>query len=155
MRPVPEGVAAFLSGKRYAVVGVSRRRNQPANAILRKLEGAGYEVAAVNPNASLVEGRAASPDVRGVPGKLDGVVFAAPPSAALGVVGQCAERGVPSLWFHRSFGTGSVSAEAVKEAEGFGIRCLVGGCPLMYCAPVDPVHRCFRWWLGLRGRVPG
>ena len=155
MSPVPVGVAAFLAGKRFAVVGVSRQRSQPANAILRKLEGAGYEVAAVNPNASLVEGRAPSPDVRSVPGRLDGVVFAAPPSAALGVVRQCAERGVPLLWFHRSFGTGSVSAEAVQEAETRGIRCLVGGCPLMYCPPVDPLHKCFRWWLRLGGKVPG
>jgi hypothetical protein len=31
---------------------------------------------------------------------------------------------------------------------------VVGGCPLMYCGPVDPFHRCMRAWLGWRGRVP-
>jgi hypothetical protein len=30
----------------------------------------------------------------------------------------------------------------------------VGGCPLMYCEPVDFGHRCMRAWLGWRGRLP-
>jgi hypothetical protein len=30
-----------------------------------------------------------------------------------------------------------------------------GGCPLMYCAPVDFGHRCMRWWLRRQGCVPG
>jgi hypothetical protein len=32
---------------------------------------------------------------------------------------------------------------------------IVGGCPLMYCQPVDFAHRCFRWWLRWQHRVPG
>jgi hypothetical protein len=36
-----------------------------------------------------------------------------------------------------------------------GIDCIVGGCPLMYYAPIDCGHRCIRWWLRLFGRVPG
>jgi uncharacterized protein len=62
---------------------------------------------------------------------------------------------VRQVWFHRSFGTGSVSGEAVRECNARRIQCIVGGCPLMYCEPVDLGHRCFRWWLRLRGRVPG
>ena len=68
---------------------------------------------------------------------------------------QSAGRGVKQVWFHRSFGGGSVSDAAVRECEARGISCLVGGCPLMYCEPVDPFHRCMRWWLRLGRRVPG
>jgi len=36
-----------------------------------------------------------------------------------------------------------------------GVEPIEGGCPLMYCQPVDPGHRFFRWWLRLRHRIPG
>jgi len=56
---------------------------------------------------------------------------------------------------HRGFGEGSVSNGAVEECKARGIQCIVGGCPLMYCEPVDFGHRCMKWWLRRKGRVPG
>jgi hypothetical protein len=35
-----------------------------------------------------------------------------------------------------------------------GVDCIVGGCPMMYCTPVDFAHRCMRWILKLQNRVP-
>jgi hypothetical protein len=70
------------------------------------------------------------------------------------VVRQCAELGIRQVWLHRSFGQGSVAEEAVRECERRGIRCLVGGCPMMYCEPVDFGHRCMRWVLKLQSRLP-
>lgn len=154
MPAVPEGIAEFLRGQRLVVAGVSRQPQQAANAIFRKLRDAGYEAIPVNPRAQTAEGAPCYPELAAVPGSVDGVVIATHPRAALDVVRQCAERGVGRVWFHRSFGTGSVSLEAVAECGARGIACIVGGCPLMYCGPVDPFHRCMRWWLRLRGRVP-
>jgi acyl-CoA synthetase (NDP forming) len=82
-------------------------------------------------------------------------VIATHPGASIEVVRQCAARGVGRVWLHRSFGEGSVSADAVRECEARGIRCIVGGCPLMYCPPIDLGHRCMRWLLRWQGRVPG
>jgi hypothetical protein len=155
MATVPGPVAEFLSGKRFAVAGVSRDPAQPANAVYRKLRDAGYEVFAINPNAAEVEGAKCHSDLASIPGPIDGVVIATHPAVSAGVVRQCAERGVRRVWFHRSFGEGSVSEEAIRECEARGIECIVGGCPLMYCAPVDLGHRCMRWWLRRQGRVPG
>jgi hypothetical protein len=58
------------------------------------------------------------------------------------------------VWFHRSFGKGSVSEEAIRARAAEGIECIVGGCPLMFCDRVDVGHRYMRWWLQRRGRVP-
>ncbi|HEM47356.1 MAG TPA: CoA-binding protein [Alphaproteobacteria bacterium] len=154
MAHVPEIVSEFLRGKRFAVAGVSREGNQPANAVYRRLWDRGYEVFPVNPSASEVEGAACFPDVGSIPGTLDGVVIVTPPRVSAEIVRQCAERGVERVWLHRSFGEGSVSDEAVRECEARGIHCIVGGCPLMFCAPVDPGHACMRWWLQRTGRVP-
>ena len=75
------------------------------------------------------------------------------PAMSAEVVRQASARGVTNVWFHRSFGDGSVSDEAVAECQARGIAPIVGGCPLMYCGNVDVAHRCFRWWLGMQRRV--
>jgi predicted CoA-binding protein len=154
MARLPESVAAFLRGQRLAVAGVSRQPNQAANAVFRKLKRSGCEVFPINPNASEVEGAKCYADVGAVPGKLDGVVIATAPAASIDIVRQCRKHGVGRVWFHRSFGDGSVSDEAVRECRNLGIDCIVGGCPLMFCEPVDVGHKCMRWWLQRKGRVP-
>ena len=155
MSGIPEPVTEFLRGGRLAVAGVSRDPVQAANAVYRKLRDAGQEVVPINPNVSEVEGVRCYPDLGAVPERIDGLVIATHPAVSLQLVRQCAAQGVGHVWFHRSFGDGSVSQAAVRECEGRGIKCIVGGCPLMYCDPVDFGHRCMRWWLRLSGRVPG
>src|SRR5512139_2256868 len=102
MAKTPESVTEFLSGKRLAVVGVSRDTGQPANAVYRRLRDSGYEVFAVNPNASEVEGARCYADLASVPGAIDGVMIVTHPDMSAAVVRQCAERGVRRVWFHRS-----------------------------------------------------
>src|SRR5262245_9060896 len=154
MARTPECVATFLRGRRIAVAGVSRNPNQAANAVFRKLERSGYEVFPINPKTSTVEGARCYSDVGAVPGQLDGVVIATAPDAAIEIVRQCASHGVRHVWFHRSFGNGSVSDDAVSECKTLGIECIVGGCPLMFCDPVDVGHKCMKWWLQRRHHVP-
>ena len=155
MASLPDSVADFLRGKRIAVAGVSRNGKEAANSIFRKLRDSGYEALPVNPAAREVEGVRCYPNLISIPGTVDGVVIATHPKVSAEIVGQCHIRGVGRVWFHRSFGQGSVSEEAVRECHGRGIRCIVGGCPLMYLEPVDGAHRCFRWWLRWRRRIPG
>lgn len=155
MGEMPDSVAEFLRGKRIAIAGVSRRKDQAANAIYRKLRDSGYEALPVNPKAAEVEGVKCYPDLAAISGTIDGLVVVTRPEVSVELVRQCQQRGVPRLWFHRSFGQGSVSKAAIRECEALGLQCIVGGCPLMYCAPVDSGHRCIRWWLRWWGRVPG
>ncbi len=155
MLPIPQPVAEFLAGRRIAVAGVSRAGNTPANAIFRRLRDAGHEVIPVNPAAGEVEGVRCFPDLASVPDAIHGVMVVTHPAVSAAVARAAVERGIRHVWFHRSFGAGSVSPEAVRECRAAGVEPIVGGCPLMYCQPVDVGHRCFRWWLRMRHRVPG
>jgi len=154
MAKMPALIADFLTGKRIAVAGVSRGSASAANAVFRKLRSSGYEVFPVNPNASEVEAVKCYPDLASIPGELDGLVIATHPAVSEQVVRQAAARNVRRIWFHRSFGQGSVSAAAAQECARAGIACIEGGCPLMYCEPVDFAHRCMCAFLRWRGRVP-
>ena len=145
MARTPEAVQTFLSGRRFAVAGVSRDPKQPANHIYRRLRDAGYDVAATNPGAREVEGDPCYPDLASVPGPLDGVVIATPPAATGDVVRACAQRGVKRVWMHRSFGQGSVSDELVTWTREQGMDVIVGGCHMIFCEPVDLGHRFMAW----------
>lgn len=154
MARMPKLIAEFLSGKRIAVAGVSRGADSAANPVYRKLRDRGYEVFPVNPNASELEGARCYADLASIPGELDGVLIATHPGVSAQVVRQAADRRVRRIWFHRSFGQGSVSEAAVQLCKQEGMSCIVGGCPLMYCEPVDFFHRCMCAWLGWQGRLP-
>jgi len=82
MARVPESVARFLKGKRFAVAGVSRHADVAANAVFKKLRDCGYEVFPVNPNAEVVEGVKCYANVMSVRGKIDGVVIATHPQVS-------------------------------------------------------------------------
>lgn len=143
-----EDIRKFLGQKRIAVAGVSRKGGVPANAIYKKLRTAGYQVFAVNPNASELEGDVSYPDIAAIPGGVNGLVIAAHPSHAAGLVQQCIDSRVQLIWFHRSVGQGSYDEDAAELAKKSGIAVIPGGCPMMYCHPVDLFHRCFRWMCG-------
>lgn len=154
MADIPASVAAFLAGRRIVVAGVSRSGTAAANAVLRRLRDTGHEVFPVNPNAAEVEGQTCYPDIRSVPGPIDAVMVVTHPAVSADIARAAVERGVRHIWFHRSFGAGSVSSEAIQACRAGGVEPIVGGCPLMYCPPVDPAHGFFRWWLRLQRRVP-
>lgn len=73
-----------------------------------------------------------------------------PPGAAVGVVHQCAEAGIPRVWL----GLGAVSPEAVRLCREEGIAVVDGACPMMFAEPVGFAHRCHRFFLRLAGQLP-
>lgn len=155
MPNVPPSIAEFLRGRRIAVAGVSRSDREFANAIFRKFKDAGYEVIPVNPKTGTIEGVTCYPDLASIPGQIDGVFAATPQKASFDLIAQCAAKGVPRIWFHRTIvGEGSVPQGAAQEAKRLGVSCIEGACPMMFVPPVDVGHRCFRWWLGFRRRLP-
>ena len=153
MPELKEAVEDFLAQKRIAVAGVSRGGDEAANAIYRKLRGAGYEVFATNPKAAEVEGEPCYPDLRSIPGGVDAVVISTPPEVAEEIVRECAEIGASRVWLHRSFGQGSVSEAAVEYGREHGLSVIPGGCPMMFCEP-DVAHKCMRWVLKVTGGLP-
>lgn len=149
-----ERIDEFLAQKKIAVAGVSRQsKNEAANFIYRKLRDSGYQVFPINPKAEMVEGSACYPNLRALPVTVDGVVIVTPPEATEAIVRECVETGVSRVWVHRAFGTGSVSEAATRLCHDHNISLISGGCPMMFCAPVDFGHKCMGWILRLTGGI--
>jgi uncharacterized protein len=152
---IQDAASEFLTKKRVAVTGVSRKpQTHAANAVYRRLRQLGYEVFAVNPNADQVEGDQCFPDLKSIPGGVEAVVIGTGPKHALAAMRECADLGIRQVWMHRSFGAGSVSDEAAAWGREHGMRVIDGGCPLMFKPTADAGHVVMRVLLTLAGKVP-
>lgn len=150
-------VADFLAQKRIAVAGVSRNNtHHPAgNLIYRRLKKSGHDVFPVNPNMQTFEGGPCYPDVKSIPGGVDGVMIVTRPEITERIVHECGDAGIRRVWMHQSMAKGSsVSPEAVEYCRQHDISVIAGACPMMYGAGVDFGHACMRWLLRLTGRLP-
>jgi len=148
MQSVKDAATAFLANKRVAVTGVSRTANgHGSNLVYQRLRQRGYEVFAVNPNASEVEGDRCYRDLASIPGGVDAVVIGTRPETAEGTMHECAELGIKQVWMHRGPGPGSVSAAATEYGRQHGITVIDGSCPLMFGPTADVGHRLMRLML--------
>ena len=155
MIPIDEAAALFLAGRRIAVTGVSRSpTDHGANLVYRRLRDRGYEVFAINPHTDRVEGDPAYPDLRAVPGEIEGVVIGTRPEYADATVRECVELGIRHVWMHGALGSGSVSESAAHFGREHGLQVIDGGCPCMFEPTADAPHRMMRAFLMLTGRVP-
>lgn len=155
MAKLADAAEEFLSNRRIAVTGVSRRsENHGANVVYKRFRERGYEVFAVNPNAGEVEGDPCYADLGSVPGGVDAVVIGTAPANAPGTVQECIDLGVRHVWFHRGPGPGSVNPEAAQHGRDHGLSVIEGGCPCMFGPTADLGHRIMRPILQLGRSVP-
>lgn len=155
MTTIAEAAKDFLACRRIAVTGVSREpASHGGNIVYKRLRERGYEVFAVNPNATTLEGDPAYPDLRSIPGGVEAVVIATRPDRAEATVREAADLGVTRAWMHRAFGGGSVSAAATAVGRERGMTVIDGGCPLMFGPTSDGGHKVMCSLLKLTGKVP-
>jgi predicted CoA-binding protein len=154
-QPIAQAASDFLARKRIAITGVSRHpENHGSNVVYQRLRERGYQVFAVNPNASEVEGDRCFKDLRSIPDGVEAVVIGTRPDLAEGTMRECVELGIGHVWMHRSIGGGSVSPAAADYGREHGISVIAGWCPLMFEPVTDGAHRAMRFILTLTGSVP-
>jgi predicted CoA-binding protein len=148
MTTINEAAGEFLSNKRVAVTGVSRKaKEHGANTVYKRLRERGYDVFAVNPNTAQVEGDRSYHDLKSIPGGVDAVVIATAASRADDTMRECVELGINHVWMHRGPGAGSVSATATAYGREHGITVIDGGCPCMFGPTADFAHKVMKVFL--------
>ena len=147
----------FLAQKRIAVAGVSRDNGHHpvGNLIYHRLKNSRHNVFPVNPHMQTFEGDRCYPDLKSIPGGVDGVVIITRPETTERIVRDCTDAGVRRVWMHRSLAKGSsISPEAVEYCRQHDIRVIAGACPMMFGPGVDFGHTCMRWFMKLTGGLP-
>ena len=150
-------VQEFLAQKRIAVAGVSRNNSHHpvGNLIYQRLKKTGHDVFPVNPQMQTFEGDRCYPDLKSIPGGVDGVVIITRPEITERIVRDCSDAGIRRVWMHQSMGKGSsVSPAAVGYCRQHDISVIAGACPMMFGPGVDFGHACMRWIMKVSGKLP-
>jgi hypothetical protein len=143
---IQTAASAFLAKKRIAITGVSGTPgSHGGNVVYQRLRDRGYEVFAVNPNASEVEGAPCYPNLAAIPGGVDAVVIGTRPEHAEATMRECTELGIRHVWMHRGPGAGSVSPAAADYGRQQGITVIDGGCPCLFDPTADFGHKALRF----------
>jgi predicted CoA-binding protein len=134
---------AFLAGRRFALVGVSRREQDFSRMVLRELLRRGYDVVPVSPALAgqQVEGRLAVASLAGLSPPVSGALFMTPPGATGAAVAEAIAAGVRRVWLHRGGGPGAASPEALAACRAAGLVPITGLCPFMALPDAGWFHR--------------
>ncbi len=142
-------IQEFVEGKRIAIVGVSRGGKKFGNIAYRELQKRGYQVFAVHPDVTQIEGEPCYPDLASLRGRVDGGVVCVPGKQGEKVLRQAAENGMHRVWIQQ----GGESPELLALAKQLGLQAVSGRCILMYAQPVQGFHRWHRGWNRLVGKL--
>ena len=140
----------FLSQKKIALAGVSRKGNKFGNAILKDLSGKGYEIFPVHPEAQEINETRCFASLNDLPNEVDGLITVVPPSETEKLVTEASEAGIKKIWMQQ----GSESPEVVSFCEEKGLSVIHGECILMFAEPAAWYHRFHRWIWKLLGKLP-
>lgn len=121
---VAERCALLKRVKTIAVVGLSPNPSRPSFGVSQAMQGFGYTVIPVHPSAREVLGARAYPRLSGIPVPIDLVNVFRRPEFIDGVVSECLELGVKSLWIQE----GIVNEPAALRAVAAGIFVVMDRC---------------------------
>ncbi len=133
-------ITDFVTRKRLAMVGVSRRAQQFANAAYRELKQRGYALRPVHPEMVSFDGDKCVPNLAALAGEVDGAWIAVAPERVPPVLREAAAAGIANVWLQQR----AESPEALALAGALDLRLVSGRCILMYAEPVRSFHRLHR-----------
>jgi len=145
-----KSVENFLTSKKIAVVGVSRKKQKFGNTIYRELKKKGYEVYPVNPYMQVIDGDVCYPGISSIPDKPDAVLLSITPEKTEAIMPEVLNAGIKKVWMQQ----GSQSETAVQFCTENGIDCVYNECILMFAQPAEVIHRAHKFFRGVIGKLP-
>jgi predicted CoA-binding protein len=125
---IDEQIRDFFAGAPHAVVGASRDRSKYGNKVLRAFLQNDLPVYVVNPNAEMVEGQVAYPDLASIPKRVHGISVITPPDITESIVEQAAKLGIKNVWMQ----PGAESENAIQRGNELGLNVIAGSaCALV------------------------
>lgn len=144
-----QAIQEFVSGKRIAILGVSRSGKKFGNTAYAELKQRGYQVFIVHPEAKEISGEPCYQNLAALRGQVDGVLICLPPKQAEQAMREAAGAGMKHIWLQQ----GAQSPAVLATARELGVEPVVNKCILMYAQPVQSFHRLHRGFTKLIGQL--
>jgi len=145
-------IQEFLKEKNVAIAGASDKKDNFGRSLLIELSKKDYEVFPVNPKCKEVEGRACVATVKDLPGDVESVILAVPPSLTAEIVEQCIGTPIKRVWMIRGVGKGAYTEKAHQLCMDNNIKVVYGFCPLRFYG--EGMHKFHLWMRKTFGKLP-
>ncbi len=122
-----EKLTDFLNREnKIAIVGVSNNPEKWGYRIYKSLKSAGFDVYAINPKYTEIEGDSCYPDLRSISKseKVDVVITVVPPRVTEQIIRQCKNLEIGKIWMQ----PGSESEESINLCKKNGIDVIYNVC---------------------------
>ena len=136
-----KSIQEFLSLKRIAVVGVSRKKTSFANDIFDKMIRSGYDAVPVNPHMTTFRERPCYARLTDITPPVDGAIILTPKSKTGEVIAEATSAGIKNLWIQQECAT----PETLGKLRNYDGLVITGECILMFLEPVQSFHKFHRW----------
>ena len=113
--------------KTIAVVGLSPREERDSHRVAKYLQGQGYRIIPVNPNADEVLGERSYPDLTSVPDPIDVVDVFRRSEAVPEIVEEAIKVGARTFWMQQ----GVIHEEAAARAREAGLQVVMDRCMMI------------------------
>ena len=109
-----------------AVVGLSPREERDSHRVAKYLQGQGYRIIPVNPNADEVLGERSYPDLVSIPEPIDVVDVFRRSEAVPEIVEEAIKVGAKTVWMQE----GVIHEEAAARAREAGLQVVMDRCTM-------------------------
>jgi predicted CoA-binding protein len=132
----------FLSARRIAVIGPSRKRMEYSRMLFRELLKQGYDAIPVHPEAEELDGRKCFKNIQDIQPPPERALILLPVEKTEQAVLDCAAAGVKDIWLHHHVAGGVSDTRAIFRAEEKGLNLITGYCMFMFL-PKSPLFHKF------------
>ena len=130
-------VKEVLRMPKWAVLGASASPEKFGSRILRVLRRHGYEVYAVNPRETDIDGQPCYPSQSAMPTVPHVGDMGVPPAGAIAALAECKQIGVRNVWLQPGVNT----PETVAKAQELGLNVLFGVCAMVESSKLAALKR--------------
>ncbi len=147
-------IGDFLSAKRIAVIGASRKKQEYSRSLYQELLKHGYDAIPVNPYVEELDGRRCYKNVKEISPSPERALIVLPEDKTEQAVIDCADAGVKDIWLHRHVAGGVSDTRAIFRAEERGLNLITGFCMFMFLPKAAFMHKLHGGFMKLVGIYP-
>ncbi len=144
-----KSIEEFLSQKKVAVAGVSRKKSKFGNAIYNELKKKGHDVYAVNPNLKEYDDEKCYDSIMSLPDDITALVINTKTEFSKELLAQAKEKGIKHIWLQQ----GSANKELLANLPNGETNVICKQCLLMFVNP-SGIHGFHGWLKKAFGNYP-
>ncbi len=144
-----QSIREFLSQKKIAVAGVSRKKSKFGNALYSELKKKGYDVYAVNPNLKEYDNKKCYDSISALPDDVTALVINTKTDVSKQLLAKATEKGIKHIWLQQ----GSADKELLANLPNGDTNLICKQCLLMFVNPTG-IHGFHGWLKKAFGNYP-